>query len=171
MRSALNNGQVDAIWTPEPFMSQAVAIDGGRIVMAPGPVLGRYWPNGGYVVARRPGPNANPELAKGFQTAINQSLAVRPDAPRRDQGAAAGEPSGLRLPIWSPLIDTAKLAQLAQYAKDFGVIDKLPDMKALFPKSVARGQVDPGDRRRLDDLDPARRQARQDARRTATTRS
>jgi len=28
MRSALNNGQVDAIWTPEPFLTQALTIDG-----------------------------------------------------------------------------------------------------------------------------------------------
>src|SRR6188508_1922934 len=60
MRSALNNGQVDAIWTPERFMSQALTIDGARIVMAPGPVLGRFWPIGGYVArddwaARNPG--------------------------------------------------------------------------------------------------------------------
>src|SRR5215217_1738001 len=48
MRSALNNGQVDAIWTPEPFLSQALNIDHARIVMAPGPVLSRYWPIGGY---------------------------------------------------------------------------------------------------------------------------
>src|SRR5919199_3579952 len=48
MRSALNNGQVDAFWAPEPFVSQALNIDGDRIVMAPGPVLGRYWPVGAY---------------------------------------------------------------------------------------------------------------------------
>ena len=36
MRAALNNGQVDAIWTPEPFLSQAITIDGARIVLAPG---------------------------------------------------------------------------------------------------------------------------------------
>ena len=43
MRSALANGQVDAVWTPEPFMSLILG-DGGRIVMAPGPVLGRFFP-------------------------------------------------------------------------------------------------------------------------------
>src|SRR5918912_302676 len=48
MRTALNNGQVDAIWTPEPFLSQAINIDGDRVVMAPGPTLGNYFPNGGY---------------------------------------------------------------------------------------------------------------------------
>ncbi|MGH3085542.1 MAG: ABC transporter substrate-binding protein, partial [Gaiellaceae bacterium] len=36
MRAALNNGQVDAVWTPEPFLSQIIS-DGGRSVMAPGP--------------------------------------------------------------------------------------------------------------------------------------
>ena len=29
MRAALNNGQVDAVWTPEPFLSQIIS-DGGR---------------------------------------------------------------------------------------------------------------------------------------------
>jgi NitT/TauT family transport system substrate-binding protein len=47
MRSALSNGQVDAIWTPEPFLTQALSIDGARIVMAPGPVLGNFYPNRG----------------------------------------------------------------------------------------------------------------------------
>jgi NitT/TauT family transport system substrate-binding protein len=139
MRSALNNGQVDAIWTPEPFMSQAVALDGGRIVMAPGPVLGRYWPNGGYVTTST-WANANPKLAKGFQTAINQSLAYAQAHPDEIKALLPSSQAGLRLPIWSPLIDTAKLGQLAAYAKEFGVIDKLPDMKALFPKSVLAGK-------------------------------
>jgi NitT/TauT family transport system substrate-binding protein len=140
MRTALNNGQVDAIWTPEPFMSQAVAVDGGRIVMAPGPVLGRYWPNGGYV-STSTWASANPKLAKGFQTAINQSLQYAQSHPDEIKALLPASQAGLRLPIWSPLIDTVKLRQLAQYAKDFGVIAKLPDMKALFPKSVLAGKA------------------------------
>ena len=40
MRSALNNGQVDAIWVPEPFLSQGLNVDNDRIVMAPGPCSG-----------------------------------------------------------------------------------------------------------------------------------
>src|SRR6266508_1885098 len=70
MRTALRNGQVDAIWTPEPFMSQALNLDGARIVMAPGPVLGRFWPIGTYV-ARSSWVRANPGLARRFRTAIN----------------------------------------------------------------------------------------------------
>src|SRR3954449_9469714 len=66
MRTALNNGQVDAIWTPEPFLSQAVNIDGARIVMAPGPTLGNYFPNGGYA-ALNSWVSGNPALAKNFR--------------------------------------------------------------------------------------------------------
>ena len=66
MRSALTNGQVDAIWTPEPFLTQALSIDGARIVMAPGPVLGNFFPNGGYA-ALSDWIKSNPALAKNFQ--------------------------------------------------------------------------------------------------------
>ena len=40
MPAALASGLVDAVHTPEPFMSQILAA-GGRVVLAPGPVLGR----------------------------------------------------------------------------------------------------------------------------------
>ena len=73
MRAALNSGQVDAIWTPEPFLSQAIQIDGARDLMAPGPVLGDYWPIGGYFVRTDWAPK-NPGLAAKFRTAMNQSL-------------------------------------------------------------------------------------------------
>src|SRR6187399_836440 len=73
MRTALRNGQVDAIWTPEPFLSQALNLDNARIVMAPGPVLGRFWPIGGYG-ALTSWTRSNPALAKKFRLAINQSL-------------------------------------------------------------------------------------------------
>ena len=73
MRSALNNGQVDAIWVPEPFLSQGLNVDNARIVMAPGPVLGRYWPIGGYA-ARQSWKSRNPALAERFRKAINRSL-------------------------------------------------------------------------------------------------
>src|SRR5512132_2246941 len=69
MRTALSNGQVDAIWTPEPFMSQALG-DGARIVLAPGPVLGKFFPIGTYV-APQDWVQKNPGLAKKFQTALN----------------------------------------------------------------------------------------------------
>src|SRR5881398_1385797 len=120
MRTALNNGQVDAIWAPEPFVTQGVSLDGDRVVMAPGPVLGKYFPNGCYV-ARDEWVAQNPTLAKAFQTAMNQSLAYAQAHPEEITPLLpAGTPSSIHLPVWSSLIDRQQLLQLAQYAKEFG---------------------------------------------------
>jgi NitT/TauT family transport system substrate-binding protein len=140
MRTALRNGQVDAIWTPEPFLSQALNLDGARIVMAPGPVLGKYWPIGGYASLSE-WSRTNPALAKKFRTAINRSLSYA-----QSHGAEIREllPAGtqnVRLPIWSPLIDRAKLRQLARYTRDFDVINKMPNLTQLVPRSITGGKT------------------------------
>jgi NitT/TauT family transport system substrate-binding protein len=138
MRSALNNGQVDAIWTPEPFLSQALNIDNARIVMAPGPVLGRYWPIGGYA-ARQSWRSSNPGLAQKFRTAINKSLSYAQSHPAEIRAMLPAGTQNVRLPIWSPLVDRSKLQTLANYTKKYGVITKLPNMKQLVPNSIASG--------------------------------
>lgn len=140
MRSALNNGQVDAIWTPEPFMSQALTIDGARIVMAPGPVLGRFFPIGGYV-ARDDWASRNPGLAARFRAAINRSLAYAQANPAEIRELLPAASQNVRLPIWSPLVDRAQLIQLARYAREFDVISTLPNMAKLVPSSISGGKV------------------------------
>ena len=140
MRSALNNGQIDAFWAPEPFVSQGLNIDGDRIVMAPGPVLGKFWPIGGYGaldswVAK------NPQLAKSFHEAINESLAYAQSHPTEIRALLPAGTQNVRLPIWSPVVDRSKLVQLAKYAKEFGVIDSLPNMARLVPSTVTGGKV------------------------------
>jgi NitT/TauT family transport system substrate-binding protein len=140
MRSALNNGQVDAIWTPEPFLTQALSIDGARIVMAPGPVLGRFWPIGGYA-ARDEWAARNPGLAAKFRTAINKSLAYAQANPAEIRALLPAATQNVRLPIWSPLIDRDKLIQLAKYTKEYGVISTLPNMTKLVPTSISGGKT------------------------------
>jgi NitT/TauT family transport system substrate-binding protein len=140
MRAALRNGQVDAIWTPEPFMSQALNLDGARIVMAPGPVLGKFWPIGTYV-ALNDWTRTNPGLAKKFRTAINKSLAYAQGHPDEIRALLPAASQNIRLPIWSPLIDRAKLRQLAGYAREFGVISKLPNLEQLVPRTVTGGKT------------------------------
>jgi NitT/TauT family transport system substrate-binding protein len=142
MRAALANGQVDAIWTPEPFLTQAVKVDGARVVMAPGPVLGKYFPNGGYV-ALKSWEQANPGLAKRFRTAMNISLLRAQKHPEEIVALlpAAQQSLGLHLPIWSPLIDRKQLVQLANYAKTYGVIPSLPNFARVFPAVVKTGVV------------------------------
>jgi NitT/TauT family transport system substrate-binding protein len=138
MRSALNNGQVDAIWTPEPFLSLVLS-DGGRTVMAPGPVLGRFWPIGGYA-ALNDWTRQNPGLAAKFRTAINQSLSYAQSHPAEIRELLPAATRNVRLPIWSPLVDRDKLTQLAKYTKEFGVISTLPNLTLMVPSSVTGGK-------------------------------
>ena len=140
MRSALQNGQVDAIWTPEPFMSQALNLDNARIVLAPGPVLGKFWPIGAYV-ARTSWASRNPALARRFRIAINRSLAYAQAHPQEMRSMLPPGTENVRLPIWSPLIDRAKLRQLAQYSRRFGVITRMPNLSQLVPRNVTGGKT------------------------------
>ena len=140
MRSALNNGQIDAFWAPEPFVSQGLNLDGDRIVMAPGPVLGKYWPIGGYG-ALDSWVSKNPQLAASFHAAINESLAYAQAHPDEIRALLPAGTQNVRLPIWSPVVDRDKLVQLAKYAKEFGVISSLPNMTQLVPSSVSGGKV------------------------------
>lgn len=138
MRSALANGQVDAIWTPEPFLSQALNIDGARIVMAPGPVLGNFFPNGGYA-ALGDWIKSNPTLARDFKAAIDESLTYAQSHPDEIRALPPAIPQNSRLAVWSPVIDRVKLLELAKYAKEFGVINSLPNFTQLFPSAVRSG--------------------------------
>jgi hypothetical protein len=138
MRSALSNGQVDAIWTPEPFLTQALNIDGARIVMAPGPVLGNYFPNGGYG-ALHDWVAGNAATAKGFKAAIDQSLAYARAHPDEIRALLPAATNNVRLPIWTPNIDRKQLLTLAKDAKEFGVIGSLPNFTQLFPSDVRSG--------------------------------
>ena len=140
MRAALQNGQVDAFWAPEPFMTQALNLDNARIVMAPGPVLGRFWPIGAYV-AQESWVRSNPQLAQRFRTAINQSLAYAQSHPAEIRELLPAGTGNVRLPIWSPVVDRAKLAELARYAKEYDVISSLPNLARLVPSSVSGGKT------------------------------
>jgi NitT/TauT family transport system substrate-binding protein len=140
MRSALRNGQVDAIWCPEPFLSQALNLDNARVVMAPGPILGKFWPIGGYA-ALSDWSKSNPALAKKFRIAINKSLSYAQSHPDEIRALLPAGTQNVRLPIWSPVIDRAKLRKLAQYAKDFDVISKLPNLTQLVPLNITGGKT------------------------------
>jgi len=139
MPAALANGQVDAVHTPEPFMSQILAA-GGRIVLAPGPVLGKYWPNGCYC-AREDWIRKNPGLAKKFRAAINQSLVYSNSHPDEIRALLAAAIRNIRLPTWSPLIDRVQLLELAQLAKKYGIISTLPNMTKFVPSFVEGGRT------------------------------
>ncbi len=139
MRTALANGQVDAVWTPEPFMSLILG-DGGRIVMAPGPVLGRYFPNGGYV-SRNNWVKDNAALATRFRLAMNASLLYAQSHPDEVRALLPAATRNIRLATWSPLIDRRQLLTLARYAKQYGAISTLPNFTQLVPSFIEGGKT------------------------------
>ena len=140
MRAALANGQVDAAWMPEPFLSQVLS-DGG--------------PDGDGAQARCSGstsrsaatsrvPTGLPRtrtLAKKFTTAMNQSLQyaqTHSDEVRQLLPAAS---RNIRLPIWTTLADRQQILDLARYAKKYGVITSLPNLTQLVPSSISGGST------------------------------
>ncbi len=140
MRAALNSGQVDAIWTPEPFLSQAIQLDGARDLLAPGPILGDYWPIGGYFV-RTDWAAKNPGLAAKFRTAMNQSLEYSQNHPDEIRDLLPAASRNIRLPIWTTVLNRAQLLQLAGYAKKYGVIASLPNFAQLVPSAIDGGKI------------------------------
>jgi NitT/TauT family transport system substrate-binding protein len=144
MRAALNSGQVDAICAPEPFMTQGLTLDGDRILIAPGPTLGKYWPNGTYV-ALQDWVQKNPTLAKGFHDAMAESLAYAQAHPEAVRAMLPAATRNIRLPVWSSLIDRRQLVQLAKYCKQFGAISTLPNIAALVPAAISTGLLLQGD--------------------------
>jgi NitT/TauT family transport system substrate-binding protein len=138
--TALRNGQVDAFWAPEPFVSQALNLDGARIVMAPGPVLGRYFPIGCYV-ALQDWTRTNPDLVRKFRAAINESLRYAQSHPNEIRALLPSGTQNVRLPIWTTVLDRDKVLQLARYMKEYGVISTLPNFTQLIPSSIAAGKT------------------------------
>jgi NitT/TauT family transport system substrate-binding protein len=139
MPAALANGLVDAVHTPEPFMSQILAA-GGHIVLAPGPVLGKYWPNGCYC-AREDWVRKNPGLVQRFRTAINQSLVYANSHPDEIRALLPAAIRNIRLPTWSPLVDRVQLFELARLAKKYGAIATMPNMTKFVPSFVEGGRT------------------------------
>jgi NitT/TauT family transport system substrate-binding protein len=137
MPAALANGQVDAIHTPEPFMSQVLA-RGGRVVMAPGPVITPFLPNGCYC-ARADWIAKNPTVVRKFRAAINQSLTYANSHQDEVRALLPAAIRNIRLPNWSPLLDRSKLVLLAQLAKRYDIIKTLPNMATFAPRFVDEG--------------------------------
>jgi NitT/TauT family transport system substrate-binding protein len=138
MPAALGQNRVDAACVVEPFLT--VARNGGATVLdwnfadtAPSLMIAAYFTTTEYA-------QHNPDVVKRFTTALNRSLTYASEHPEEarailltytkiDKSIA----DKLNLPRWTPQIDRASIATLA----DLMVQDKLltgkPDLAALLP--------------------------------------
>ena len=100
MRTALNNGQVDAISRPSRSSPRGSPSTATGSCMAPGPMLGNYWPNGGYA-ALSDWIKSNPALAKNFSLAMNESVEYAQSHPDEIRALLPAITQNSRLAMWS----------------------------------------------------------------------
>ncbi|MFH8403920.1 ABC transporter substrate-binding protein [Streptomyces sp. NPDC018019] len=138
MPAALAAGRVDAIWTVEPFQTQAIdqgahdvcwpfaeAVDNLTVAM--------YFTSEKLL-------HDNPDLVKRFTAAINDALAharAHPEAVREELGRYTKIPPSvikrIVLPKWPTEINRASVQTVADLARKDGVLKRPADVGALLP--------------------------------------
>jgi NitT/TauT family transport system substrate-binding protein len=139
MEAALANGDVDAAFPVEPFVTIIDNNGVGRGIASP-------WVDGApdltVAVYFTSGQTAeqDPDLVERFTAAMQESLAFaneNPDAAREIIQEYTELPAELAeaitLPTWPPEINRASSEQLAQLAIQDGLLDSEPDFDALYP--------------------------------------
>ena len=129
MPAALEARRVDAIWAPEPFLTQVLGQD-GQVVLAPYISLGAFFPNGNYATTDRY-IGENGDVVERFVRAMNRSTqyaAEHADEARATIPTFTQIPpevaEQIRLPVWRTEIDRAQLDDLVGYSQKYGVIEE-----------------------------------------------
>ncbi|MCS0499833.1 ABC transporter substrate-binding protein [Protaetiibacter mangrovi] len=136
--AAVENGQVDAAFVVEPFVSAALAA-GDRVVsyayadFDPSLDIAAYFALGSYV-------SDNPDIVEKFQTAMSQALEFaqkNPDAVRDIIGTYTKTDDATRakivLPMFPVEINEAAQKKLAEAAVTYGALSAEPDWDSLLP--------------------------------------
>ncbi len=137
MPGALERGRVDAIWAPEPFLTQVLGT-GARSVDAPLVTLGKNYVNGGYVTTEDYLAE-NGDVVERFAKAMrrsNEYAGSHPEEVRAILGDYTEIPPDVAqkilLPSWPPEINRTQLEELSGYAEQYGVIKEQPNVDELL---------------------------------------
>ncbi len=129
MPAALEKGRVDAIWAPEPFLTQVLGA-GGHEVLPVYQSLAPLFPNGGYATTDKYIAE-NEDVVEGFARAINKGLkfaSENPEEARKTITTFTKIPPDvvgkIRLPFWPTEIDREQLTDLIGYTQKYGVIEE-----------------------------------------------
>jgi NitT/TauT family transport system substrate-binding protein len=136
MPAALEGNRVDAIWAPEPFLTQVLE-EGGRQVDAPLVTIAPNFVNGAYEASEE-FIGKNPEVTRGFKRAMDRSVdyaQANPDEVRKLIPTFTKIPpevaAKIRLPVWSSKLDREQLQQAAEYTQRYGIIKEAPDVNEM----------------------------------------
>lgn len=132
----LEAGNIDAAWVPDPFMSK-IAANGNLVVHPYQAVLP------GLTVLTNITTNelieSDPELVKAYvaATAEAQEFTENNEAAARAAivkhlGIPEEVANGLTLPTFSPTLNIAQITELAELAVEYGTLDTMPDIQAIF---------------------------------------
>jgi NitT/TauT family transport system substrate-binding protein len=139
MNAALDAKRVDGACVVEPFVSQGKAgkargIDPFYINTAPDLTVATYFTSKQYA-------QKNPDVVDRFVKAINKSLDYAQSHPDEVRGVLssytpipAEAAQKIKLPVWRSDLNTGTIRLLARLSKQYGLIDKEPDLNALIRK-------------------------------------
>jgi NitT/TauT family transport system substrate-binding protein len=137
-QAAVENGQIDAAFVVEPFVTAALEA-GDKVVsyayadFDPKLDIASYFTTGDFI-------SSNPDLVKKFQAAMKKSLQYAQDNPDevRDIIATytktpAETLAKIGLPTYPTEINKDAQVKLGDAAKKYGVLSTAPDLDALLP--------------------------------------
>lgn len=138
MEAQLDRGNIDAMWTPEPFLSRALANEDNVLLGYPNQEAIVGMPT---MVTFTSGKFAqeNPEIIADWRAAMDEVLPAAqadPDAARAmlpefiDMDADVAK--GLTMETWEPETPVAELTKLGELAAKFGFLEKAPDLNSMI---------------------------------------
>lgn len=140
MEAQLERGNIDAMWTPEPFLTRALKDEDNKLLGYPNQNAIPGLPT---MVTFTSGKFAeeNPEVMASWKAAMEETLAAAessPDAARamlpEFMGMDAAVAKTLPMETWDAAVPTDQLKKLAELAAKFEFIEQAPDIDAMTVK-------------------------------------
>jgi NitT/TauT family transport system substrate-binding protein len=138
MGAALAQGNVDAVWTVEPWSTVVKAGGTNRVVLRPFTLIAKYFPIASYFTTTQY-TQSNPGIVSRFKAAINESLVYAQTHPAQARAVlssyihlAPGLADQVLLPYWKTDLETNLIKKTADLAVQFGYATTKPDMKQLL---------------------------------------
>jgi NitT/TauT family transport system substrate-binding protein len=139
MPAALESGNVDAVWLPEPFLSQL--LEAGHPVASyssqesvPGHPTQMFFTSGQLI-------ESDPELVEDFTAALEETLTwadENPDAVREGAAEFLGLPPGalaeVRMEEFGTDLRREQIERMGELMVDAGLLDGEPDTEGLLPQ-------------------------------------
>lgn len=135
---AVNQGQVDAAWVVEPFVTVGDMFGDTRVIMHPlietgeSFLMSAYFTSDALIEQR-------PDVVAAFTRAINRAMEfatenpdiVRKSFPRFNESASPQVADNMALPFWATDLSAADFEMGADLALRYGFIDEVPDLEAF----------------------------------------